>query len=79
MQRELLGSIKEPEAISCGSINLILTGYLRDRVFMELWAEFLALKKLRDRDKVIWSYRRAPFNISKSKYYRLAIWTGDRD
>jgi hypothetical protein len=61
------------------SINLNVTYYLRDRVFLENRATFLVCKELRHRDEIKGTYSRIVFNISKDESKGLAIRTRNRD
>jgi hypothetical protein len=61
------------------SINLNITYYLRDRVFLKNRATFLIYKELRHRDKIKGTYSWIIFNINKNKSKGLAIRTRNWD
>jgi hypothetical protein len=61
------------------NINLNITYYLRDRVFLKNKTTFLIYKELRHRDKIKGTYSWTVFNISKNKSKGLAIKTRNRN
>jgi hypothetical protein len=63
----------------CTSIDLNVTYYPRDRVFLENRATFLIYKELRHRDEIKGTYSRTVFDISKDESKGLAIGTRNRD
>lgn len=72
-------TVKEPEAMFGGSIDLGITDGLVDRILCKDWAGLLVLEQLRHRDEIKRTYRRTIFDIREGECCRAAIWPRNRN